>query len=168
MIPIFPHFLNLISEKGVRTPQFPRFQGRCATDWATTTSYDKSWNLGSYSNFCLHSDDPKFPSFQQLTGYPVLGKSYTTAVLPTYFILNLQSYLMRCWKKRKFTGGWKDCQWQSLNPSVDKSNPLLTNTSLLSSTSSLFVKKRNEKIDREVLFLRWESVNGKTFSSHLL
>ena len=47
-------------------------------------------------------------------------------------------------KKRKFTGGWKDCQWQSLNPSVDKSNPLLTNT-LLSSTSSLFVKKGMRK-----------------------
>ena len=37
--------------------------------------------MESYFNFCLYSDDPDFPSFQQLTGYPVLGKSYSTTVL---------------------------------------------------------------------------------------
>ena len=37
--------------------------------------------MESYFNFRLYSDDPDFPSFQQLTGYPVLGKSYSTTVL---------------------------------------------------------------------------------------
>ena len=63
-----------------------------------------------------------------------------TSTLYSKFPITLDEVL----KKRKFTGGWKDCQWQSLNPSVDKSNPLLTNT-LLSSTSSLFVKKGMRK-----------------------
>ena len=35
----------------------------------------------SRSSIVTSSTDPDFPSFQQLTGYPVLGKSYSTTVL---------------------------------------------------------------------------------------
>ena len=36
---------------------------------------------GGYSNFRLHSIHPNLSSFQQLTRYPVLRKSYATTVL---------------------------------------------------------------------------------------